>query len=251
MGNRNRAYFGERIQLTQGGNPCHGLKKRHDKSKRQSHEPWSREVLEATLKIAPKEIQVAIEVLLGAGQRVDDATKLKREHIVDGMVSVPAEPTEFQQKKTGERIFIVPTERLAKVLAFRPHQDSDYVLNSSRGRKWANGDSLSGMITRWVDEVAEPGKFTTHGLRANVGIELALSGCSIEELKAVLGHRTAQIALEYLKKMNKLHLVMSATHKRNDWERRRVAEAEARAKTPKAKSPEIGTTCQTPERKWA
>ncbi|HEX9073836.1 MAG TPA: tyrosine-type recombinase/integrase [Pseudolabrys sp.] len=192
---------------------------------------------------------MAIEVLLGTGQRVDDATKLKKEHIVDGMVSVPAEPTEFQQKKTGERIFIVPTERLARVLATRPHQNSDYVLNSSRGRKWANGDSLSEMITRWV--VAEPGKFTTHGLRANAGIELALSGCSIEELKAVLGHRTAQIALEYLKKMNKLHLVMSATQKRNEWERRRVAEAKAKAKTPNAKAPQNGTSCQRSEQKRA
>lgn len=212
-----------------GSNPCHGIQKRHDKSKQHSYEPWPREVLDAVLAIAPIEISTAIEVLLGSAQRVNDATTLREQHIVDGKISVPVEPTEFEQGKTGERIFIVATERMMKAVENRPHQQSQHILNSSRGRKWASGDSLSEMITRWVDKVSPPGTYTTHGLRVNAGIELALAGCEIEELKAVLGHRTAAMVGHYLKKMNRLHNAMTAVKKRNRWERRRVAEVEAKA----------------------
>lgn len=238
-----------------GSNPCRGLKKCHTTDKQHPAEPWPRDVLEGVLAIAPLEIATAIEVLLGSAQRVNDATNMLETHIVDGRVSVPVEPTEFEQSKTGERIIIVATERMMKAVKARPHKDSPYVLNSSRGRKWANGDSLSEMITRWVDKVAEPGKYTTHGLRVNAGIELALSGCTMEELKAVLGHRTLAMVAHYLRKMNKLHNAMTAVKKRNKWERRRVAEAKAKgvkqAETLNAGCPQTEAACQTLERKRA
>jgi hypothetical protein len=79
-----------------GSNPCHGLKKLHDKDKQHAYEPWPREVLDAALAIAPIEISTAIEVLLGSAQRVNDATTLREQHIVDGKISVPVEPTEFE-----------------------------------------------------------------------------------------------------------------------------------------------------------
>jgi hypothetical protein len=111
------------------------------------------------------------------------------------------------------------------------------------------------MITRWVDKVSPPGTYTTHGLRVNAGIELALAGCTIDELKAVLGHRTAAVVQHYLKKMNRLHSALTATKKRDKWERRRVAEAKAKAEgraaaqTGITKVPQIEQGCQTLERK--
>lgn len=100
-----------------GSNPYHGLKKLHDEDKQHAYEPWPREVLDAVLAIAPIEISTAIEVLLGSARRVNDATTLREQHIVDGKISVPVEPTEFEQGKTGERIFIVATERIMKAIA--------------------------------------------------------------------------------------------------------------------------------------
>ena len=46
----------------------------------------------------------------------------------------------------------------------------------------------------------EPGVkgFTMHGLRKNAGIELALAGCSVSQIMAVLGHKTEKMALFYV-----------------------------------------------------
>ena len=39
-----------------------------------------------------------------------------------------------------------------------------------------------------------------HGLRKNAGMELALAGCTVPEIMAVLGHKTPKMALFYVQR---------------------------------------------------
>jgi len=43
--------------------------------------------------------------------------------------------------------------------------------------------------------------YTMHGLRKNAGMELALAGCTVPEIMAVLGHKTPKMALFYVQQV--------------------------------------------------
>jgi integrase len=55
--------------------------------------------------------------------------------------------------------------------------------------------------------------YSMHGLRKNAGMELALAGCSVPEIMAVLGHKSPKQAMFYVKQADKVRLGETATAK--------------------------------------
>jgi integrase len=176
-----------RVEL--GVNPAHGLRKVHvDKKPR---EPWPPEIIEAFLSKASEPLRLALHLLLNTGQRVGDVVTMKWSDLVNDRITVI-------QEKTGQKVDIPVHERLAAMLKKTPRQ-GNYILNNRFGRPYRNADSLSGVIKRMLtDSLENSAHLTTHGLRKNAGIALAEAGCSVPEIQAVLGHKTAQMALHYV-----------------------------------------------------
>ena len=61
---------------------------------------------------------------------------------------------------------------------------------------FANAQTLSHAIRNRLEALGIE-DYTMHGLRKNAGMELAEAGCTVEEIMAVLGHKTPKMALFY------------------------------------------------------
>jgi integrase len=65
----------------------------------------------------------------------------------------------------------------------------EYIFVHAYGVPWAGGQSLSQAIRNRLNALGIEG-YTLHGLRKNAGMELAEAGATVEEIRAVLGHKT-------------------------------------------------------------
>ncbi len=200
----------EFCQMPLGINPAHGLRKVHVVGK--PHKPWPAEIIAEFLNVASPPLRLALHLLLYTGQRVGDVVAMKWSDLGERGIKVV-------QEKTGERLEIAVHERLAAILKETPRHN-DYILNNTFGRPYKNADALSGVIKRVLtDDLAGAAHLTTHGLRKNAGIALAEAGCTVPEIQAVLGHRTPQMALHYVREANQQELAASGVRKREHRER--------------------------------
>ncbi|MCK1653848.1 hypothetical protein IVA88_20735 [Bradyrhizobium sp. 149] len=62
---------------------------------------------------------------------------------------------------------------------------------------FANAQTLSHAIRNRLHALGFT-DYVMHGLRKNAGMELALAGCTVPEIMAVLGHKTPKMALFYV-----------------------------------------------------
>lgn len=195
----------EFCRISLGVNPARGLRKVHvDK---RPHAPWSAQVIADFLRVASPQLQLALHLLLFTGQRVGDVVAMTWSDFADGRMRLV-------QEKTREPIDVKVHERLAAVLQEVP-RINDYILNNRWGRPYRNADALSGVIKRVLtDDLENAAHLTTHGLRKNAGVALAEAGCTVPEIQAMLGHKTPQMALHYVKAANKGVLADRANRKR-------------------------------------
>jgi integrase len=198
-------HAGEFCRIPLGVNPARGLRKVHVDKK--PHAPWPVQVISDFLKVASPQLQLALNLLLYSGQRVSDVTTMRWSDFADGRMRLV-------QEKTREPIDVKVHARLAAVLKEVP-RINDYVLNNRWGRPYKNADALSGVIKRVLtDDLENAAHLTTHGLRKNAGVALAEAGCTVPEIQAILGHKTPQMALHYVKEANKVVLADRANRKR-------------------------------------
>jgi integrase len=196
------------------------------------HKDWPKEVIEAFLRGCDENLYLAFFLLLCTGQRVGDVVKLKWKQIDNGYLALT-------QKKTGERLLLKLPKKLLALLDKREHV-SDYILTHIWQRPYSR-DSLTHRIKDVLRVVAPNGRFapsglalsdyTTHGLRKNAGIMLALNGASIAVIMACLGHKTEKMACYYIRLANQKTLaeqgadIMDAVFEREDAEKAARARA--------------------------
>jgi integrase len=75
-------------------------------------------------------------------------------------------------------------------------------------------ESLSIAYRRLLSKLGYVG-YSVHGLRKNAGVALADAGCDVQEIMAILGHRTYGMALHYTKRASQKRKSRSAVDK---WE---------------------------------
>jgi integrase len=125
------------------------------------------------------------------------------------------------QEKTGSHLWLKCPKPLREALQTAPYV-SEYILNSIWKRPYANSTTLGHAIERHLKKIGIKG-YTMHGLRKNAAVELAEAGATVEELMAVLGHKTPKMALHYCKLASQRRINDNATVK---WD----AEIERKAK---------------------
>jgi integrase len=200
---------------------------------KQEHRDWPKAVIEAFLRECDQNLYLAFYLLLCTGQRVGDVVKLKWSQIDNGYLALT-------QQKTGERMLLKLPKKLTAILDQRAHI-CEYVLTNAWRRPYTR-DSLGHRIKDVLRVVAPNGRvadsglalsdYTTHGLRKNAGIMLALNGATTAVIMACLGHKTEKMAHYYIRLANQKTLaeqgadIMDAVFEREDNERARRARAQ-------------------------
>ncbi len=93
-----------------------------------------------------------------------------------------------------------------------PH-DAEYIFTNSWKRPYKHAGTLGTAIRNLVQQKLGVTDYSMQGLRKNAGMELALAGCTVPEIMAVLGHQSPKMAIFYIKQANKVSLGETATAK--------------------------------------
>jgi integrase len=132
--------------------------------------------------------RLALELLLNTGQRRGDIVGMGRQHVRDGRIAV-------RQQKTGTALVIPIGPDLAAALASVPRTNMAFLL-SERGTPFTAG-SFGKWFRQRCNEAGVPQKCSAHGLRKLMASRLADAGCTLDEIKAITGHRSASEVLRY------------------------------------------------------
>lgn len=153
------------------------------------HRPWPPELLEAFTEAAePGSIaRTAMELCIGTGQRIGDVLKMRWADIRDGGIEV-------QQGKTGAKLWIPFTPRLAAYLAGLPRRGLT-IICTRVGRPVTYHPAAAEIrrIRRQINAEA----YTIHGWRYTAAAELAAAGCTDDEIQAITGHKARAMVIKY------------------------------------------------------
>lgn len=201
-------YADQHIDLDLGANPTVGVSRLHKATK--EHPPWPDGVLAAFDAAAPRHLRLGVMLLLYTGQRRSDVVQMRWSQF-DG------DTIEVVQQKTGEPVTIPCHKRLRAILSTLPRY-SEFILTGERGAPY-KAASLAAMVRKQLHAIGIHG-YSVHGLRKNAAVALSQAGCSVPEIMAVTGHRSAAMALHYSKRAEKKRLARSAIDK---WEAAEVS----------------------------
>jgi integrase len=165
------------------------------------HARWSPDVQHRFLEGASPTLRLAFYLLKYTGQRRSDVVKMKWSDIAEVRDRLRINVV---QKKTGERVPLRLHVELQKLLDQLPRA-GQYILTGPNGEPYADdGKALSRAINRRLTAIGvSPRTYTCHGLRKTAACELADLGVDLLDIMAVLGHKTAKQALEYIREARK------------------------------------------------
>jgi len=165
--------------------------KRHYQHDGEGHLTWPEEVIEQFDQDCPAHLQFVRMGLHYTGQRGGDVVKMKWEDFDGSRIYVV-------QEKTGKKLWLNCPKPLLVALKReqRRKTNREYIFHHAYDAPFANAQTLSHAIRNRLEALEIEG-YTMHGLRKNAGMELAEAGCTVEEIMAVLGHKTPKMALFY------------------------------------------------------
>jgi len=135
---------------------------------------------------------MATPVLLAlyTGQRREDLVTMKWSDYHDGVIRV-------RQNKTGEPLDLPCHPKLRAHLDGKRTGFGGMIIRSAGGRPM-NASALSAALGRAVVAIDEMPHRSWHGLRYLAAGKLEEAGCSVVEITSVIGHRTYQMAMQYI-----------------------------------------------------
>jgi integrase len=161
-------------------NPVKGL----TRPKSGEHTQWPDTAIDYALKNAPEHIRLACLIGLTTSQRIGDICNAKMVDIIDGVWHI-------KQSKTGTSLRIPLTEEVLSEIA---KHKSVWML----GKKWRS-EYLSSVVA--------------NGLRKAAASKMAESGCTVEELAAITGHKSLAVVAHYIKAADQAKLARRAMEK--------------------------------------
>lgn len=171
-----------------GFNPAAGIRKLKAKVK---HIPiWSDEEVDLFLKHCEPFMQTPVLLALYTGQRREDLVTMTWSDYHDGVIRV-------RQNKTDEPLDIPCHPKLREHLDRKRTGFGGTIVRAANGRP-LNANSLSAALNRAVASIAEMPHRSWHGLRYLAAGKMEEAGCSVVEITSVIGHRTYQMAMQYI-----------------------------------------------------
>jgi integrase len=177
-------------------NPTVGVTRVHESKEENKRQPWTDDIFAAFDANAPAHLRLAVMLGRYTGQRRSDVVKMKWSQF-------NGETIEVVQQKTGEFVAVPCHKALRAVLQTMPRR-SEFILVGEHGKPY-DPASLARLVRQHLHRHGIKG-YSFHGLRKNAAQALAEAGCSIDEIMAVTGHRSAKMALHYTKRAAKKQL---------------------------------------------
>jgi integrase len=157
---------------------------------KQEHKPWPEAVQEKFLETAKPSLVLSYLLLRFTAQRGGDAAKMK-------WTDFDGESLQVEQEKTDAPLWLRCPKPLLVALTNAP-RISDHILTSSWKRPWANASTLSHAIHNQLERIGAQG-LVMHGLRKTAASDLADLGIGVSGIKSVTGHKSAGMALYYVR----------------------------------------------------
>ncbi|WP_419797607.1 MAG: tyrosine-type recombinase/integrase [Terasakiella sp.] len=159
------------------------------------HLPWTEEEITTFLEAETTPVQMRYAVLfaLFTGQRVGDIIKMLWSDIKDGRVTVI-------QQKTGVRLRIPLHPKLSEIIPTMS-KDNVNILTTSSNQRWGISN-FKRVFKKASRDAGIPENKVFHGLRKNATVMLLEAGCSVDETKAITGHKTTAMIEHYGKGIN-------------------------------------------------
>jgi len=186
---------------------------------------WPQETIEKFQETAKPHLAQVVNGLHYTGQRGVDVVKMKWSDYDGELINVV-------QQKTGEKVWLHCPVPLRRMLENMP-RIHEYIFTNAWKRPYKHAGTLGTAIRNHLRKIGKR-DYSMHGLRKNAGMELAMAGCTVPEIMAVLGHQSPKMAIFYTKQAEKKLLGRTATIK---WEaeievqkNKRVAERRANIK---------------------
>jgi integrase len=178
-------------------NPALGIKRY--KSKGEGTHTWSEAEVDqfrAVHALGTKP-RLALELLRGLGQRRSDMVRMGWQHVRGG------NEIAVRQKKTDEALWLPLPPELKAALAMVPRTNMTFLL-TEQGKPF----STAGFGNWFRDQCDAAGlpQCSAHGLRKAKGTAMADAGCSMDQIKATLGHRSSSAVEPYIKAANQRRL---------------------------------------------
>lgn len=158
---------------------------------------WDVEQIMKVIALGHRRISTAVALAYYTGQREADVLKMRWTDIKDNCLHVT-------QSKTGQVLEIMIAKELHDVLN-SIGRDGDYIVS---GSKPLSGPAFRNQFTRVIRSLGIDLPF--HGIRKTVGCILAEKGSSVNEIAAMLGHKTLAMAALYTRQANNTKMIASA-----------------------------------------
>lgn len=177
-------------------NPVTGLKK----LKTGSHVKWEPEEVRSVIAMHDRKISTAVALAWFTGQRESDILNMRWADMSDGYINVT-------QQKTGLEMKIKLHPDLVTYLdMIRGSEPDTYYMVS--GSEKMSGSSFRNMLRRKLKKLNIEKVF--HGIRKGVACMLAENGRPINEIAAMLGHKSIRMAAYYSEQASQKKLAESA-----------------------------------------
>lgn len=157
-------------------NPVLGMKKPTSVP----HKRWPDDLLVSFREAAPDRVRDIFDLAIQTGQRVSDLVRMRNADIIDGVLHVVT-------TKTGNHVYI-PINKFNEI-----HMTAEQA--SSVFRHELTRQGILGYVL--------------HGLRKTFAARKAEAGASSEEIAAMLGHSTIQMAHEYVRDAERRRLALN------------------------------------------
>jgi integrase len=154
---------------------------------------------EATHPIGTK-ARLALELLLGTGQRRSDVVRMGWQHVRGDEIAV-------RQQKTDEPLLIPMDQDLVQALRAAPRTNLTFLV-TERGASFTS----AGFGNWFRDRCNEAGlpQCSAHGLRKLAATRMANAGCSTDQIKAVTGHKSLSEVARYTEAADQARLARQA-----------------------------------------
>lgn len=176
---------------------------RRARTKKGGHRTWSDADIEKfrSVHALGTDPRLALELLLGTGQRRSDVVRMGRQHLRSGMISV-------RQQKTGQQLDIPLHQDLAAAIAVAPADRMTFLVG--RYNKPYTPDGFG----HWFNDACKAAGIdvglSAHGLRKAMCVRLAEAGCSASQIMSISGHRNIREVETYVAAASQKRLASDA-----------------------------------------
>jgi integrase len=182
--------WADQADLVEAGfNPAANLKRLKWKAK--PIEIWSDEEISMFLANCQPFMKTPVMLALYTGQRREDIVQMNWNDVQGEFVRI-------RQNKTGEPLSIPMHPELKKHLISIRSGFGGKIVRAADGKPM-NANALSSALSRAAEAIVGMPHRTMHGLRYAAAGRLEAAGCSVVEITSVIGHRTYQMALKYMR----------------------------------------------------